>query len=139
MGSRSERRAGPKTGRGQTGPRVSSRRFSCLTARRRVDESLTSTDRLPATRLLFNAQNGVFGSFSHPKLNYRLSRNFDLLLGFRIDADARFPLLFYQLAEARQHKFAFFFDGFVCKATEAIEEKRGCSFIGLSRRGECVL
>lgn len=98
----------------------SSRRFSSATARRHLDESPHSYGQAWPIRLLFNAQNRVFGGFGHPEFNYRLSWNLDLLLGFRVDTDACFPLLLYQLAEARQHKFAFFLDGFISKATEAI-------------------
>jgi hypothetical protein len=89
-------------------------------------------------RLLLRAQNRVLGSFGDSKLNHRLSRNLDLLLGLRVDTETRLPLLFNQLAEARQRKFAFFLDGFISKAAKGIEEKRGRSFIGLSRRGDFV-
>ena len=134
-----QRLAGPSLP-GSTGSRLATRAASnFLTARRRLYESLHFYRQILVICLLLNAQNGVFGRFSDAELNYRLSRYLDLLLGFRIDPHPRFPLLFYQLAEAGQHKFAVLLNGFISEATEAIEEKGGGSFVGLSRRCECVL
>ena len=53
-----------------------------------------------------------------------------------VDAGASFPLLLHQLAKAGQNKFAFFFDRFISKAAERIQENSSGSFVGLSSCGE---
>ena len=75
----------------------------------------------------------------HSEFDDGLGRNFDLLLGPRIKADASLPFLLYELAKSGQDEFAVLFDRFVGEVAERIEEYSSGSFVGLGGSSECDL
>ena len=85
------------------------------------------------TSLPLYPQNPVLCGLGNTKFNDSLGWNLDLLLGLGIEARARFPLLLYELSEARQDEFTVLFDRFVCERTEPIEKYSSRFFVGLRR------
>src|ERR1700682_837940 len=100
-----------------------------LMSRRYIDSSL------PASLLLY-PKNRVFCRLGDAKFDDGLGWNFDFLLRLWIKADARFPLLLYELAKTGQNKFAVLFDRFVREVAECIEEYSSGSFVGLGGSSE---
>jgi hypothetical protein len=66
-----------------------------------------------SAKLLLCAQNRVLCRLGDSEFDDGFGWNLDFLLRLRINADARFPLLFYELAKTGQDKFAVLLDLFV--------------------------
>jgi hypothetical protein len=60
-------------------------------------------------------------------------------LGLGIEARARFPLLLYELSEARQDEFTVLFDLFIGERAKSIQEYSRGFFVGLGGFGKCTL
>src|SRR4029077_443453 len=84
---------------------------------------------VPAPELLFDAENRVLCDLCDSEFESCFGRNLDLQLRLGIKARARFPLLFNQLAKARQDEFAILPDLFVRECAERIEKYSGGSFV----------
>ena len=84
------------------------------------------------SELLFYSENCVLCHFSDSEFENGFGRNPDLLLRLGIKARARLPLLFHQLAKARQNEFAGLFCRFVSESAERIEKYSSSLLIGLA-------
>jgi len=94
---------------------------------------------LATAGLLLYPKNRVLCRLGDSEFDDSLGWNLDLLLGLRIEADASFPFLLYELAKSGQDEFAVLFDRFVGEVAERIEEYSGDSFVGFGGCGECDL
>jgi hypothetical protein len=87
-------------------------------------------------RLLLYPQNRVLSRLGNTKFDYGFGRDFNLLLSFRIEARACFPLLFHQLAKTWQDEFTVLLNLLVSERTERLEKYSGGSFVGFGGSSE---
>src|SRR5260370_686194 len=90
-------------------------------------------------KLLLDPKNRVLSGLGDTKFNDGFRRNLKFLSSLWIQADASLPLLFHELAKARQDEFALLFDFFVGEVAEGIEEYCSGSFVRLGGSSECDL
>jgi hypothetical protein len=92
--------------------------------------------RTRGARLLLHPKNCVFCRLGDSEFDDGFGWNLDLLLRFRIEADASLPFLLYELAKAGQDEFAVLFDLFVREIAQRIEEYSSGSFVGIRSSSE---
>jgi hypothetical protein len=112
----------------------------CWGSRRRSRAAWTTilfdsaTSKTPkGSELLLYAEHCVLCRLSDSEFEHGFGWNLDLLLSLGIKPCACHPLLFDQLAKARQNEFTRLFDRFVGERAEGIEESSSSLLIGLGR------
>ena len=93
-------------------------RFQNKLAHRRLSLPGTPSISFSAKGGLLLPPESVLCRLGDSEFDDRLGWNLDLLLRLRIEAEASFPFLLYELAKSRQDEFAFLFDRFVGEVAE---------------------